>query len=214
MKKSMLKIKLVAIMFLFHLLASTSHASIIININQVGGDIVATGSGSINLTGLTLNGDGWSTGQFAPYWGRVAIGSTFARFDIYGAISGPTAFSPYNVLVNADLASGNFFGVDGSSNSLFLPFGYTSGTQLSGTSTWQNTSLLNDLGINTGPSTYSWQWGSGANLDSFTVNFNSGGGGGGGAVATPEPGTMMLLGSGVLTFGLSRFRRRKPEVVA
>jgi len=29
---------------------------------------------------------------------------------------------------------------------------------------------------------------------------------------TPEPGTMMLLGSGVLTFGLSRFRRRKQEV--
>jgi len=28
---------------------------------------------------------------------------------------------------------------------------------------------------------------------------------------TPEPGTMMLLGSGVLTFGLSRFRRRKQE---
>jgi len=41
-----------------------------------------------------------------------------------------------------------------------------------------------------------------------------GGGGGGGPVATPEPGTMMLLGSGVLTFGLSRFRRRKPEVIA
>jgi len=39
-------------------------------------------------------------------------------------------------------------------------------------------------------------------------------GGGGGAVATPEPGTMMLLGSGVLTFGLSRFRRRKREVIA
>jgi len=29
------------------------------------------------------------------------------------------------------------------------------------------------------------------------------------AVATPEPGTMMLLGSGVLTFAVSRFRRRK-----
>ena len=29
------------------------------------------------------------------------------------------------------------------------------------------------------------------------------------SVATPEPGTMMLLGSGVLAFGLSRFRRRK-----
>ena len=26
---------------------------------------------------------------------------------------------------------------------------------------------------------------------------------------TPEPGTMLLLGSGILTFGLSRFRRRK-----
>jgi len=32
---------------------------------------------------------------------------------------------------------------------------------------------------------------------------------GGGATATPEPGTMILLGSGVLAFGLSRFRRRK-----
>jgi len=39
-------------------------------------------------------------------------------------------------------------------------------------------------------------------------------GGSASAVATPEPGTMMLLGSGVLTFGLSRFRRRKQEVVA
>lgn len=29
------------------------------------------------------------------------------------------------------------------------------------------------------------------------------------AVATPEPGTVMLLGSGVLTFAASRFRRRK-----
>jgi len=32
--------------------------------------------------------------------------------------------------------------------------------------------------------------------------------------ATPEPGTIMLLGSGVLAFGLKRFRRRKQEVCA
>ena len=34
------------------------------------------------------------------------------------------------------------------------------------------------------------------------------------AVATPEPGTMMLLGSGVVSFAVSRFRRRKQEVVS
>ena len=31
--------------------------------------------------------------------------------------------------------------------------------------------------------------------------------------ATPEPGTMMLLGSGLLAFGLSRFRRRRESIV-
>jgi PEP-CTERM motif len=68
-----------------------------------------------------------------------------------------------------------------------------SGTYLSDTSTWNNTTLA-ALGVTSG--TYTWTWGTGPTADSFTLE----------AGPVPEPATCALLGSGLLGLMFARHR--------
>jgi hypothetical protein len=73
--------------------ASPVQAGYIVDLMEKGGNVVATGSGNIDLTGLTLNGE--STGQFAlwPAGAHIAIGpTTLAANHLYISITGPTSF--------------------------------------------------------------------------------------------------------------------------
>lgn len=72
-------------------------------------------------------------------------------------------------------------------------------------STWNDligTYSLNDLS----PTLFSYQWSYIGNNTGGSITFGDGSGGGG-ASAVPEPGTVMLMGSGVL--GMLGFRRRE-----
>jgi PEP-CTERM motif len=186
------------------LLASqaTSRAGVIINIQQVGGDVVATASGSIDITDLTFIGNRNSA---AFVWagfplGSVAVvgGTTTVSDDVYSGITGPSSFGSGDGIF-ATSGSGDVFGVV-ANNVLDLPSGYISGSALSATSTWSGESF-SSLGLT--PGSYAWTWGTGAHADSFTLNI--------GAAPVPEPSTLtMALFAGLAAIGARLWSRRGP----
>ena len=172
-------------------------ASIIITAVQQGNDVVFTGSGSINLTGLTFSykdSEEYPTSAYlqADIPG-VILGSGIA--DHYGYISdGPNNFGPgAGGTVPASAYSGNPFGFD--YGSLVVPSGYTSGSPLSGTATFGNKTFA-DIGIT--PGTYTWT----VPNDSITLNINN-------ANAVPEPSTYALLCISLGVVGYAQKRMNK-----
>jgi hypothetical protein len=139
---------------------------------EVGGDVVLSGAGTMNLTSLTNVGllfRGSSVvpqvSQFGcglagpgPFNSRLYTGSTFnspANFGTGGQTLG-------------DSGTGDFFGVAFavSSNQLFVPSGYTSGSFISGTTTFNSTTLAT-IGATVG--TYIWSWGAGVTASSIIL---------------------------------------------
>lgn len=189
------------------LFSSPARASVIINFAQVGNDVVATGSGSANTSGLTflfsvsgaqINLDassgnfrgGTAGGQFVVYSG-LAIPPT-------GYGSSNAGFGPGTGTNNfPDSTTGDYFGLTGFNGRLFLPNGYVSGTLLSNTTTWNNRTLAN-LGLAPEDSSFTYTWGSGASADSLTINVTS----------IPEPSSSFLCAIGIVCF-FSRRRRSR-----
>jgi len=170
-------------------LVSTSNASVVVNIAQVGNDVVATGSGSFNLGALTSNGNFPASPRISALTGVALIGSGPAS-SVYGSIVGPTSFGGGSP-TSANFYSGDRFGIWGAGHFIFVPNGYTSGTLLNATATWTNKNFTT-LGIT--PGTYTWTWGSGGNADSFTL------------ATVPEPSTYVLLS---IALGAVGFARKK-----
>ncbi len=160
-----------------------AEAGYTVTLQQVGPDVVATGSGALNLAGLTfccyasrsnptivpgVEDDGWG-GSIA---GAIATGPTIASVDSYFEPSGPTSFGSGG-LTPASSGSGDMVGTSaecsssGSDCSRFLtvPRGYVSGTFLSNSATWSGKTFAT-LGVT--PGTYVWTWGAGANQN-FTL---------------------------------------------
>ncbi len=153
------------------LAVSPAHASFNILLTESGGNVVATGSGSINTAGLTKDGSGNSSVSIVPSWGAITVGSGSA--DLYRGANGPSSFGTANGHT-VDSASGDAvfttFGV------VYIKTGYVSGAPLSGSATWNNITLAG-LGVSVG--TYTWSFGTGANADSIVLQVVAG--------STPPP---------------------------
>ena len=159
-----------------------AQAGYTVTLEQVGPDVVATGSGAINLHGLTF----YQSGSQNPVIGPSAIGllgvaqiytgPTSSSVDVYsGGLSGPTSFGSGGS-VSASSGSGDMVGTgthycaeDVSTHSLSVPTGYVSGTALSDSATYSGVTLAT-LGVT--PGTYVWTWGTGANQN-FTLKILS-----------------------------------------
>ena len=126
-------------------------SSLTIDISQAGLNVVVTGSGAINLTGLTYDVTGPQLPQLGPDIAYVAVG-TPAQLDLYLGISGPVSFGSGG-LANADSSSGDIFGIAGYYSELGVPAGYTSGTPLYGTETFDGATFAS-LGLTPGAYTY------------------------------------------------------------
>lgn len=186
----------------------------IVTLTQQGSNVVATGSGAIDLSGFDLAGSATGT-EFGtisfldPSLGRVGTGyfsdqSSSTVADVYYSSTpfyGPQAFGN-GPETSASGSSGDvvwFFPspiTEGAQ--INVPTGYVSDSALSNSATWDSTTFAS-LGVT--PGTYMWTWGTGAD-QSFTLDVQ-----GSTPPSAPEPSSLALLGAGLL--GLVFLRRRK-----
>lgn len=183
------------------LLPGNADAAMIISIEEQGSDVVASYSGSIDLTGIGFNiiGSG-NVNRIVASGGQVNFqnGATnkasLTDFSKNPWTVAPSAFGTGG-LFNADtvsVAAGNAFGFQ--ANGFFIESSYVSGTTISGSMTFENQTLAS-MGINEGTGIMNATFSSG---DTLTVNAIS---------AVPEPSSS-LLGLAGLILG-SAFRRRR-----
>lgn len=167
----------------------------VLTLQQNGSNVVATGSGAIDLTGLGAPGSGGKVSYMDPSNGAILTGpATLTSIDEYAGVHGPTSFGTHSGTENADSGSGFLVGII---NDQFLdvPSGYVSDSPLSSSSTWTG-ATFSSLGVT--PGIYVWTWGTGAD-QSFTLD----------VVATaPDTGSTLglLFLSLIALFGASRLR--------
>jgi len=184
--------------------SGSANAAAVITIEQQGADVVATGSGTLDMTDLFASFGGFDgftavSGQNAyAVLGPVPPSSDSVTF--YTGATGPAHFgsSPYTV---ASSGGGDRFGVDVANGTarIWVPVLYKSGSALSSTDTWANTTLL---GLGLTPGIYTYSWGSGVDADTLQVRI-------GATAGVPEPSTWaMMLGGFGLIGGVIRARRK------
>ncbi|MGH7113433.1 MAG: hypothetical protein ACREE9_02960 [Stellaceae bacterium] len=181
--------------------APPAQAGYVVTLTQVGPDVVATGSGTIDLTGLSIVREGViAFAAVAPIGGLIITGPTSATaVDDYTGFTGPANFGSGG-LTGASTGSGGSVVMDGFDNLLAVPSGYMSGGSLSDSATYGNQTFAT-LGAT--PGVYTWTWGSAATDDSFTLDIP--------AAAVPEPSSLLLL---ALPLGLVMLLAARPRRAA
>jgi hypothetical protein len=164
-----------------------------IEVTEQAGNVVANGTGAIDLDGLTEVGTGSPSDLIQPISAIIELGST-ATIEEFRGLSGPATFGPGAGLITSSVRSGSFAGIDGGAGILGVPTGYVSGTPITDSATWDGATFAS-LGLT--PGTYTWTWDSGA--DSLVVDIVA-------PAAVPEPASLALLASALA--GLGAIRRR------
>jgi hypothetical protein len=175
-----------------------ANASVIFTLQLVGNDYIMTGSGSLDLTGLTPTHTFAIDPQISAktFFLVGAKGQTFQEYD--GPITGPTSIGPadWHSLL-ADSGTGDLFGMGfmAGDQSIPLPLGYVSGQALSGTATYVRRLLFPNIIT---PGTYVWTLGNGDTITLDAIDPNP--------PTVPEPTTLALVATGAL--GLAARPRR------
>jgi hypothetical protein len=177
----------------------SAQAGYVVTLQEVGGDVVATGSGPIDLDGLTFDGSGNPPSFIEPEDAVIITGpASSTDIDIYTGFTGPASFGSGAQMIFADSGSGDHVGIAGSTIELAVPLGYDSGDPLSNTATYLNETFIS-LGVT--PGTYVWTWGDGGENQNFTLII----------AAIPEPASAALLGAALALAGFGIFGRRRRE---
>jgi hypothetical protein len=186
------------------ILSQPAQAGYMVTLQQVGSNVVATGIGPIDLTGLSSQGSGIDSARMVPMAPTILTGPTGSDSeDFYTGLTGPTSFGS-GADTNASSGSGNFVGISIAPPGfgLTVPHGYVSGSPLSDSSTYNN-ATFSSLGVT--PGIYEWTWGTGANQN-FTLDAV--------APAVPDSGsTLGLLSLSVVAL-LGATRLRFPSQLA
>jgi hypothetical protein len=170
-----------------------------VTLAQVGPDIVATGSGTIDLTGLTSFGSSFSSPELYADHGILGVGPS-GTIDLYTGPTGPFSFGPGSAFfpsaTSGDSVFLEDFGLD-----IEVPQGYVSGASLTGSASYTGT--IFSLGLT--PGTYTWTWNSGANSYVLVIP----------PATVPEPATWTLALVGLAGLGAAlRSHRKSPTVPA
>lgn len=185
--------------------ATAAQAVYTINIREVGPDVVMSGTGSINLTGMTSSATPPCSSQPAAIVPNgLCIGDSSAvLFDFYSGALGSTVAGLTAVSTLADSASGA--PVMLALSSLYLPTNYVSNTPMSGSATFNGKTLVS-MGLTAGATrTFTLP-----STDRVVINV--------GAVAGPAaPASIptlsewgvIILSAALALFGLARVRSRR-----
>lgn len=196
MRRGILTIAVVGVIVLF---GPPAQAGYIVTFNETGANVVASGSGTIDLGGLTFLTSGNNTvPQVAPPFATELTGAAGGVDEYqFRTISGPFSFGS-GPITDATTGTGDLVGVEVGfrvNQFIFVPTGYTSGDNLSDTATYANESFAT-LGLT--PGVYAYNFGSGADADTFTVDVAS----------VPEPASLALFGAGLAVLGVMLHRRK------
>jgi hypothetical protein len=178
----------------FAALSTPARAELVIDINQQGSNVVATGFGTVDTSDLTPVATGAGTASVFGNSGTVVINS--GNFVAY-TVSGPTSFGSVGG-ADASSSSGSVFGLFGFFQQMILPTGYISDSFISGTEQFNNTTIA---GLELTPGTYTYTFGTGQDADSVVVNI-------GNVSAVPEPSTWAMLILGFMGIGFMAYRRK------
>lgn len=170
----------------------SARAVYVLTLQEVGPDVVVTGSGSIDTTGLFFTGVTLSSigAGIDPGATTLFAGGPGTDIRIYGGPAGPSSFGAGSNFVAATTSTGDDVGLAQSPGALPAPALYLSASYVSG-STLANTTLFADATFDTlgfTPGTYTYTWGTGTSADSLTV-----------IGVVPEPSTWALLAAGGLS---------------
>ncbi|MBC2600308.1 PEP-CTERM sorting domain-containing protein [Puniceicoccus vermicola] len=177
---------------------SSAWGVVTILVEQVGPDVVYSGSGQLDLTGLTpvttytnnntLNLSSIDSSQ--PEFSNAVVGN----IQVYtGFLYGPSNFGN-DISVSAEVpnaATGDFFVID--EDQLMLPADYAGATILNFSGSFPNQSLSTLWLV---PGTYKWNW---ANDQVYLQ-----------VAAVPEPATSALICAGII--GLLTATRRMQRI--
>ena len=173
-----------------------------VTIEQVGSDVVATGSGTIDLAGLVAfpycRPCAVSTPGVAPLYSLVTMNT--GPGDLYTFASGNNPFGTSTGEIDASTSSGDVVSIY-EGNELFVPAGYVSGSALSDTMTFDDATIAS-LGLT--PGTYTFTWGSGADAGSFVIDI----------ATTPLPAALPLFASALGALGFFGLRKKRGLALA
>jgi hypothetical protein len=179
-----------------------ARAGIVVTLTESGGNVVASGGGTIDLKDLTFeNSPPYTSPIMNPTFADIRLGpsqNTGGLESSYTGISGPSSFgtggnSPQGT------PSGSSVELDGFGGAISVPSTYVSGTLLTLGGTWTDQTFAS-LGLT--PGTYVWTWGTGRDADSYTLQIG----------AVPEPSSAVLAVSGaVAVIAAYRWSRRRRE---
>jgi hypothetical protein len=176
------------------MLSAAHAANFQIVFDEVGSDVVATGSGSLaDLDGLTFLFSGNTVPLINPdpQTPNIRVGAAGSAQFYLGDFVLTGSLGPANLQSNASSGTGPIFGYTGTF--LGLPFNYSLGTQITSTATWTNTTLA-ALGLTPGASA-NISWNSG--LRSMVVS------------VVPEPSTYAMALAGLACVGYLVRRRKR-----
>lgn len=165
--------------------------TVVFSFSQVGGTVVSTASGSIDLTGMTSLGPSTAAPFVDPNAG-TAIAGTSGNITVYGGLNGPALFGA-DVTSTPNSSSGALFGFSGYDGVLLLPRNYVSLSAINASSTY-NSRTFASMGLAQGSYTYFV----GANTITLQIG-----------EPVPEPTAWALMIGGFGVVGSALRRRRK-----